>query len=61
MICQIRPAYADDATAVSKVIPAALRGTNAKDHSENVIRQVEKSFGPDQVAELSKKRKAAPR
>jgi len=57
MICQIRAAYADDAAAVSKVILAALRETNAKDYSENVIRQVEKSFGPDEMAELIKKRK----
>jgi len=28
--CQIRAAYADDAAAVSKVILAALRETNAK-------------------------------
>lgn len=54
---RIRAAHADDAVAVSKVILAALRETNAKDYTEEIIRRVESSFGPDEVQELIKKRK----
>lgn len=57
MSSEIRAACADDAAAVSDVILSALRETNAKDYSENVIRRVENSFGPSQVTEFIKKRK----
>jgi hypothetical protein len=40
----IHAAHADDATAVSKVILAALRETNAKDYSADVYHGEERTI-----------------
>ena len=56
MAIEIRSAVEDDAEAISDVIIAALRATNAKDYSQAVIEQVEKSFSPSAVAALAAKR-----
>ena len=53
----IRAANADDAAAISAVIIAALRETNARDYPENVIRKIEQSFGPAEVEEMLNRRK----
>ncbi|MBB4372689.1 GNAT superfamily N-acetyltransferase [Bradyrhizobium sp. cir1] len=52
MECAIRPALDDDADAISAVILRALRETNAKDYTEEIIERVERSFGPDAVRQL---------
>ncbi|KFC74518.1 putative acetyltransferase [Bosea sp. LC85] len=56
MTIHIRSARADDADAISAVILAALRETNARDYSLDVIAQVERSFSPAAVSELMAKR-----
>lgn len=56
MAIEIRTANEDDAEGISEVIIAALRTTNAKDYSQAVIEQVEKSFSPSAVAALISKR-----
>jgi predicted N-acetyltransferase YhbS len=56
MAIEIRAAVESDARAISQVIIAALRTTNAKDYSRAVIEQVEKSFSPSAVAALIGKR-----
>lgn len=56
MDCMIRPALDDDAADISAVILRALRETNAKDYSHEIIARVERSFGPDAVRELIGKR-----
>ena len=53
----IRPARDGDAGAVSQVILSALRETNAKDYTSEIIARVEKSFSPAAVQELISKRK----
>jgi len=52
----IRPALTDDAADISAVILRALRETNAKDYTDEIIARVERSFGPDAVRELIRKR-----
>ena len=47
---RIRHARHDDAAAISRVIIAALRESNAQDYSAEVIAQVEQHFSPDGVA-----------
>jgi predicted N-acetyltransferase YhbS len=54
---EIRVALEADAADISRVILAALRETNAKDYSSDVIEQVERSFGPEAVLELIRRRK----
>ena len=44
MECTIRPALGDDATDISAVILRALRETNAKDYTNEIIETVERSF-----------------
>jgi GNAT superfamily N-acetyltransferase len=56
MECTIRPALADDAADISAVILRALRETNAKDYTDEIIARVEQSFGPDAVRALIAKR-----
>ena len=58
MDCTIRPALADDAADISAVILRALRETNAKDYTEEIIARVELSFDPNAVRELIRKRSA---
>ncbi|RXT48960.1 GNAT family N-acetyltransferase [Bradyrhizobium betae] len=56
MDCTIRPALADDAADISTVILRALRETNAKDYTGEIIERVERSFSPDAVRALIAKR-----
>ncbi|MBR0691049.1 GNAT family N-acetyltransferase [Bradyrhizobium manausense] len=56
MDCTIRPALADDAADISAVILRALRETNAKDYTDEIIARVEQSFGRDAVRALIAKR-----
>ena len=56
MDCTIRPALADDAAAISAVILRALRETNAKDYTDEIITRVEQSFSPEAVRALIDKR-----
>ncbi|WP_320410761.1 GNAT family N-acetyltransferase [Mesorhizobium sp. Root695] len=55
----IRGANEDDAEAVSRVILAALRQTNAKDYSQDIIARVEQSFSPSAVSVLLRKRRVS--
>lgn len=52
MDCLIRTATTEDATAISQVIIAALRETNAQDYTPAIIEQVEQSFSPEAVLRL---------
>lgn len=56
MQCQIRRALAHDAQAISKVVIAALRESNARDYSPEVIAQVEQHFCPAAILTLMKQR-----
>ena len=52
MDCMIRPATQDDAAAISRVVIAALRESNARDYAPEVISRIEQSFTPQAVAAL---------
>lgn len=52
MDCTIRPARDDDAAGISAVILRALRETNAKDYTDEIIARIERSFSPDAVRQL---------
>ncbi|WP_441242399.1 GNAT family N-acetyltransferase [Tardiphaga sp. 768_D3_N2_1] len=52
MTCDIRSALAGDAADISRVIIRALRETNAKDYTPDIIARVELSFGPAAVERL---------
>lgn len=54
---QVRPAKQEDATAISRVVIAALHGSNAQDYSAGVITRVERSFAPDAINTLLVQRK----
>jgi N-acetylglutamate synthase-like GNAT family acetyltransferase len=56
MQCTIRRALEEDADAISVVILRALRETNAKDYTGEIIDRVERSFAPAAVRELIGKR-----
>lgn len=56
MDCTIRPALSDDAADISAVILRALRETNAKHYTDEIIARVERSFSPDAVLALITKR-----
>lgn len=56
MECTIRSALENDADEISAVILRALRETNAKDYTDEIIERVERSFSPDSVRELIGKR-----
>jgi len=56
MECTIRLAREDDAADISAVILRALRETNAKDYTGEIIKRVERSFSPDAVHQLIGKR-----
>ncbi|WP_409190976.1 GNAT family N-acetyltransferase [Bradyrhizobium sp. RDM4] len=56
MKCTIRLALDDDAAEISAVILRALRETNAKDYTNEIIETVERSFSPTEVRELIRKR-----
>jgi len=57
MDCMIRLATKDDATAISRIVIAALRESNAQDYPPEVIARVEKSFTPEAVSALLDKRR----
>lgn len=56
MSIEVRSARSGDADAISAVILAALRETNARDYSPDIIERVEKSFSPAAVSELMARR-----
>ncbi|MBR1122618.1 GNAT family N-acetyltransferase [Bradyrhizobium lablabi] len=56
MDCTIRPAREDDADEISAVILHALRETNARDYTKEIIERVENSFSPQAVRQLIAKR-----
>lgn len=56
MECTIRPALEVDAGDISAVIMRALRETNAKDYTAEIIARVERSFSPDAILQLLGKR-----
>ena len=52
MACKIRLAVEADAEAISAVILATLRESNAKDYSAGIIDRVARSFSPIGVRKL---------
>jgi GNAT superfamily N-acetyltransferase len=52
MACDVRPARESDADAISAVILSALRETNAKDYSQDIIARVAQSFSAVAVLKL---------
>ncbi|MEG0858254.1 MAG: GNAT family N-acetyltransferase [Pseudomonas sp.] len=56
MECLIRGATRKDAAAISQVIVAALRETNARDYSAEIIEAVERSFSAGAVVRLIEQR-----
>jgi GNAT superfamily N-acetyltransferase len=56
MECSIRPALEDEADQISAVILHALRETNAKDYTGEIIERGERSFSPSAVLQLIGKR-----
>lgn len=52
----IRSALEDDADAISGIILQALRETNAKDYTVEIIERIGRSFSPEAVRELIGKR-----
>ncbi|MGY5800622.1 N-acetyltransferase family protein [Rhizobium sp. LEGMi12c] len=52
MTCEIRPASEADAEAISGVIIAALRESNARDYAPDIIARVAESFSPAGVRRL---------
>lgn len=52
MDCLIRNATTEDATGISLVVVAALRESNARDYSPEIIAQVEQSFSPQAILHL---------
>ncbi|NUS20776.1 MAG: GNAT family N-acetyltransferase [Mesorhizobium sp.] len=56
MELDIRRATAGDAEAVSRVIVAALRQTNAKDYAADIIARVEQNFSPSAMLRFFKNR-----
>lgn len=55
--CSMRPAADGDAGAISQVIVAALRETNAKDYAPEIIARLENNFSPAAVRGLIRKQK----
>src|SRR3954468_19405907 len=52
----VRPALEADVSEISAVILRALRETNAKDYTDEIIERVERSFSPSAVLQLIGKR-----
>lgn len=52
MDCTIRPALEHDDADISAVILCALRETNAKDYTDEIVARIERSFSPDAVRQL---------
>ncbi|MFJ2485219.1 GNAT family N-acetyltransferase [Pseudomonas sp. NPDC087639] len=53
----IRTATDDDASAISRVVVAALRESNAQDYSQEIIEQVQRSFSPAAILHLLSQRR----
>ncbi|PRA59611.1 GNAT family N-acetyltransferase [Pseudomonas sp. MYb187] len=56
MDCNVRRATDDDASGISLVVISALRESNSKDYSPEVIARVEQSFSPQAILRLLKQR-----
>lgn len=56
LVLTIRRATDKDAEAVSRVIIAALRETNARDYTPDIIARVEQSFSPPAMLEFFRRR-----
>ncbi|KAA0076998.1 GNAT family N-acetyltransferase [Tardiphaga sp. P9-11] len=56
MNCEVRHSKPSDASDISKVIISALRETNSRDYSPEIIASVEESFAPEKVEALIAKR-----
>ncbi|MBC3372807.1 GNAT family N-acetyltransferase [Pseudomonas sp. SWRI92] len=52
MDCVIRKAISTDAVAISLVVAAALRESNAQDYSSDIIEQVQRSFSPSAILDF---------
>jgi N-acetylglutamate synthase-like GNAT family acetyltransferase len=52
MECLIRPALQNDAGDISALISRALRETNAKDYTQEIIERLERSFSPSAIVQL---------
>lgn len=57
MDCLIREAVNADAEAISRVVIAALRESNAVDYSPEIIADVQRSFSADAILQLLAQRK----
>ncbi|WP_245460031.1 hypothetical protein [Mesorhizobium sp. M1B.F.Ca.ET.045.04.1.1] len=55
----VRRASDDEADAVSRVIVAALRETNARDYAPDIIARVEQSFSPSAMLQFFRKRQSS--
>ncbi|KPY98329.1 GNAT family N-acetyltransferase [Pseudomonas syringae] len=56
MNIEVRPAGMADADAISRVVLAALRTSNAKDYPSSVIERVQLSFSPAAIEQLMQQR-----
>lgn len=65
MDCSIRPVREEDSGEISAVILRALRETNARDYTDEIIERLEHSFSPAAVLGLqthgSRRRRRQPR
>lgn len=57
MSIEVRPARLADADAISRVVLAALRISNARDYPASVIERVQSSFSPAAVERLMQQRR----
>jgi N-acetylglutamate synthase-like GNAT family acetyltransferase len=56
MECLIRPALQNDAGDISAIISRALRETNAKAYTKEIIERIERNFSPSAIIQLIDKR-----
>lgn len=57
MQCQIRKAMPSDASVISQLVIEALRHSNARDYSADIIERVERSFSPSAILGLLTQRR----
>ncbi len=57
MDIKVRPARRADADAISRVVLAALRTSNARDYPVRVIERVQLSFSPSAIERLMQQRR----
>ncbi|MDU8499173.1 GNAT family N-acetyltransferase [Pseudomonas syringae] len=57
MNIKVRPARTADAGAISRVVLAALRTSNARDYPDSVIERVQLSFSPAAIERLMQQRR----